>query len=160
MVSAVVARDGVDVAFMEEDELPTPLTDFDNLQVTGEITNTTGERGYVELRWSNPRSDQEGYYNCDVTAVDNAGNTRHFSNERVAIYDLPTPEQMAEHLKETTEQLKDQAKQLKDQTEQQLKDQAEQLKDQAEQLKDQAEQLKDLSTLVSKTKHVESDLVH
>jgi len=51
----------------------TALADLSNLKVTGDVSGTTGELGYIELTWEYPTQQQSGLYECEVNAIDTDG---------------------------------------------------------------------------------------
>lgn len=100
VVSIVVIRtnadNGVDetVASVTTYTPPTAHHDVKNLQVNGTTNSSTpGEDGYLELTWAYPTRQQDGFYACELTALDGGLQMAVFLNSlRVGTNEVTTRE--------------------------------------------------------------------
>ena len=80
-ISAIsITRNGAPLATVSpynSAKAETPL-DLD-IHVTGDVSNTSGQLGFLELVWNFPTSDQAGEYVCMVTGVTEAGHSATFT---------------------------------------------------------------------------------
>jgi len=53
--------------------------DLVNVKVTGDVTGTDAEKGYLELTWSFPTSTQTGHYKCLVDGLTSRGHSSRLS---------------------------------------------------------------------------------
>ncbi|XP_005092867.1 uncharacterized protein LOC101855237 [Aplysia californica] len=81
VTSIIVARNtGETVARVTEHEAAAALVDQANLRVSGDLSVTSGRRGYIELTWKYPTQGQAGDYKCEVNAIGDGGHFVTFSN--------------------------------------------------------------------------------
>ena len=50
-----------------------------NVQVSGDVSKTSGELGYLQLDWAFPTDTQSGHYECRATGVTQSGQIASFS---------------------------------------------------------------------------------
>jgi len=79
--SMTIYRDEVRVATVSPFTAPQVETkeDLANVKVTGDVTGTDAEKGYLELTWSFPTSTQTGHYKCLVDGVTSRGHSDRLS---------------------------------------------------------------------------------
>jgi len=172
VTSVVVARDGLDIASVSEHVAARGLADAGSLSVEGKITNTVGERGFLELTWEDPGMTQLGNYTCVVAGVDDVGhNVVYTTYSFVAQADLSImdliPYIHAQQVKarkqdtlnaELTKELND--LRTKDaETIKQLNDLQSKDAETTKQLNDLNSKVNAMSTTLSEARHIESGYV-
>ena len=75
-----ITRDGVSVATVSPYHAARAESsdDVSNIHVTGDVSKTTGELGYLELVWDFPTEKQVGAYECSVTGITESGHSVTF----------------------------------------------------------------------------------
>jgi len=79
VTSLIIKKDGADIATINEHFPAKSLTNSANLKVSGSLSGTTGEKGFLELSWHRPDLHQVGDYTCEVTSLMTSGSTVKFT---------------------------------------------------------------------------------
>jgi len=115
VTSLVVMRNnGEHVASVTQYDPAKALVDLTTLQVTGDVSGQSGERGYIELTWMYPNQAQTGEYLCEINAIDDEGHNVIFSTTLEVGVETPTTDDLVkiirtlENQKETTQNELDQ----------------------------------------------------
>lgn len=99
VTSLVITRNnGEHVATIFGQQPAKALADLSNLKVDGDISGSVGERGYIELTWQYPGTDQVGEYVCEINAVDNQGHNVVFSTSAEIGERQPTIGELMGHI--------------------------------------------------------------
>merc|ERR1712018_884947 len=93
-------NNGEHVASVTQFDPAKALVDLSNLQVTGDVSGTSGERGYIELTWLYPTQAQTGEYVCEVNAIDDAGHNVVFSTTLEVGVSSPSVDDLVGHVQE------------------------------------------------------------
>ena len=77
-ISAItITRNGAPVATVSPYTAAKAESDLDleNMKVSGDVSKTSGELGFLELQWHFPTAEQTGEYECSVSGVSDAGHS-------------------------------------------------------------------------------------
>ncbi|XP_005097723.1 uncharacterized protein LOC101859099 [Aplysia californica] len=103
VTSIIVTRDtGEIVARVTEHETAEALVDQASLRVFGNLSVTSGRRGYMELTWKFPTQRQAGDYKCEVNAIDDNGHFVTFSTSLKVNVTTPSVEDVVDQLHVTS----------------------------------------------------------
>jgi len=101
VTSLVVMRNnGEHVASVTQYDPAKALVDLTTLQVTGDVSGQSGERGYIELTWMYPNQAQTGEYLCEINAIDDEGHNVIFSTTLEVGVETPTTDDLVSHVQE------------------------------------------------------------
>ncbi|XP_005101068.3 uncharacterized protein LOC101863352 [Aplysia californica] len=101
VTSLVVTRNnGEQVASVTQFDPAKALVDLASLQVTGDVSGTSGEKGYIELTWLYPSAAQAGEYVCEVNAIGDVGHNIVFSTTLEIGVTTPTIDDLVNHIKD------------------------------------------------------------
>jgi len=71
--SIIISREGKDIAAISQGSAARLLVNDTNIQVSGDLTGGSGEKGYLELTWTYPEGDQVGDFTCEANAANDIG---------------------------------------------------------------------------------------
>ena len=79
--SMSITRDGVTIATVSSYTSASIVSEIDksNLYVSGDVSKTTGELGFLQLEWVFPTDTQSGHYECSANGVTESGQMARFS---------------------------------------------------------------------------------
>ena len=77
IASMTISRDGLPVAAVSTYTSALMESDIDkpNAQTSGDVSGTSGEMGYLQVKWDFPTDTQVGRYVCTVTGITEAGHS-------------------------------------------------------------------------------------
>jgi len=95
LVTLVVQQNGVDIASITPYSPATALGNQGGLNVTGQITDSTG---YLLLHWDYPGESESGNLTCEANGIDAAGHTSTFSTSLVLGVQEPSLTDLVNHV--------------------------------------------------------------
>merc|ERR1719367_2248351 len=80
VTSIVIMRNNGDhVATVSNFAAAQALLDTGNLDVEGDVSGNSSERGFISLTWTYPTTQQTGEYVCEINAIDDQGHNVVFT---------------------------------------------------------------------------------
>merc|ERR1719367_493931 len=99
VTSIVIMRNNGDhVATVSNFAAAQALLDTGNLDVEGDVSGNSSERGFISLTWTYPTTQQTGEYVCEINAIDDQGHNVVFTTSLEVGVTQPSTAELVSHI--------------------------------------------------------------
>lgn len=101
VTSMIITRNNdEDVASVSQYNAAKAWADVASMNVSGTVSSSLGQRGYLALTWQYPTEAQVGEYTCEINGVNDFGRIVKFSTSLEVAVVKPTLDQLVDHVRD------------------------------------------------------------